>query len=415
MARELLDQDIRVLSVSNLHAALSRARAQTDELFELIKPEALYDRPIPERHRLIFYLGHLEAFDWNQICRGALSFPSFHPTFDKLFEFGIDPEPGTAAEDQPADWPRVSEVFQYRLGVRARVDEALDHAPDQIVHVAIEHRLMHAETFAYLMHELPHAKKRAVVEPTGSSGITAPNPTIRIPAGGATLGQDSGAFGWDNEFSQHRVSVGEFWISQHKISNGEYLRFVETTGAPAPHFWTRDNGRWMWRGMFGSVPLPLDWPVYVTHDEASAYAKHAGKRLPTEEQFHRAAFGSPSSGERAFPWGDGAPEASRGNFDFHRWDPVGVSATRRGDSAFGVSQLAGNGWEWTSTAFEPFDGFQPFPFYPGYSADFFDGRHFVLKGGSPRTASELLRRSFRNWFRPNYPYIYATFRLADAG
>ena len=88
-----------------------------------------------------------------------------------------------------------------------------------------------------------------------------------------------------------------------------------------------------------------------------------------------------------------------------------MNATPAGDSRWGVSQLTGNGWEWTSSVFEPFPGFEPFPFYRGYSADFFDGRHFVLKGASPRTAKRLARQSFRNWFRPRYPYVYAGFHL----
>ena len=82
-----------------------------------------------------------------------------------------------------------------------------------------------------------------------------------------------------------------------------------------------------------------------------------------------------------------------------------------GQSAFGIHDMAGNGWEWTATPFGPFPGFQALPFYPGYSANFFDGEHYVLKGGSPRTAACMLRPSFRNWFRPAYPYIYSTFRL----
>src|SRR5271165_3236974 len=81
------------------------ARTRTDQLFERLRPEALYSRPIPERHRLIFYLGHLEAFDWNQICRNTLNITSFHPEFDRLFEFGIDPPVGMAPQDQPSDWP----------------------------------------------------------------------------------------------------------------------------------------------------------------------------------------------------------------------------------------------------------------------------------------------------------------------
>jgi iron(II)-dependent oxidoreductase len=92
---------------------------------------------------------------------------------------------------------------------------------------------------------------------------------------------------------------------------------------------------------------------------------------------------------------------------------VNVDANPQGDSAFGVSQLVGNGWEWTATPFRPFPGFAPFSFYPGYSQNFFDGQHYVLKGASPRTASCFLRRSFRNWFRPNYPHVYASFRLVD--
>src|SRR5580765_8227730 len=102
----------------HLSEALAAAQARTDELFTLLEPGALYDRPIPERHRNIFYLGHLEAFDWNQICRGALGKPAFHPEFDKLFEFGIDPPAGRMPEDQPADWPSVPEIQRYNQRVR---------------------------------------------------------------------------------------------------------------------------------------------------------------------------------------------------------------------------------------------------------------------------------------------------------
>ena len=162
--------------------------------------------------------------------------------------------------------------------------------------------------------------------------------------------------------------------------------------------------------MFGEVPLPLDWPVYVSHAEAAAYARWTEKDLPTEAEWHRAALGTTAEHERPYPWGSQPPARAFGNFDFHRWDPVSVTAHPAGASAFGVMDLVGNGWEWTSTIFSPFPGFEPFPFYPGYSANFFDGRHYVLKGGSARTAACMLRRSFRNWFQPHYPYVYAKFR-----
>jgi formylglycine-generating enzyme required for sulfatase activity len=156
--------------------------------------------------------------------------------------------------------------------------------------------------------------------------------------------------------------------------------------------------------------LPLEAPVYVTHDEAAAYARWKGGRLPTEGEFHHAAFGTPSGEERAHPWGDAVPDETRGNFDFAHWDPVAVGSYPAGASAWGIHDLVGNGWEWTSTTFAGFPGFTPMPSYREYSADFFDDAHFVLKGASPVTPRELIRRSFRNWFRPNYPYVFATFR-----
>jgi formylglycine-generating enzyme required for sulfatase activity len=165
--------------------------------------------------------------------------------------------------------------------------------------------------------------------------------------------------------------------------------------------------------MFSEIPLPLNAPVYVTHAEATAYAHWAGKKLLTEEQFHRAAYETQAGSERPYPWGSAAPDKARGNFDFHHWDPVDVDANPAGDSASGVAQLVGNGWEWTATKFGPFPGFQPLPFYPGYSQNFFDEEHYVMKGGSPVTAACMLRRSFRNWFRPNYPYVYASFRVVE--
>ena len=410
----------------SLSTQLAQARADTDALFRMIRPDALYERPVPERHRIIFYLGHLETFDWNQICLNECALPSFHPEFDRLFAFGIDPEPGQLSSDTPSDWPAVEEVRQYNARVRQMVDSMLDEVPEQILCVALEHRLMHAETLAYLFHHMAQRNKVSVPSDRPLFGPPPMHAMIEIAAGRATLGQSrdiqsgrhtdgqapSRSFGWDNEFDAHEVRVPSFAISKYKVTNGQYLEFV-LAGAAPPRLWTWHDGRWFWRTMSGEVPLPLDWPVYVTWREAQAYADWAGKSLPTEPQFHRAAYGTTHSEERPYPWGNDPPDQREGNFDFRRWDPIPVTATALGDSAFGVSQLVGNGWEWTSTAFHPFHGFEPFPFYPGYSAPFFDGDHYVLKGASSRTASCFLRRSFRNWFRSSYPYVYAGFRCVE--
>ncbi|MCP5116970.1 MAG: SUMF1/EgtB/PvdO family nonheme iron enzyme, partial [bacterium] len=220
----------------------------------------------------------------------------------------------------------------------------------------------------------------------------------------------NGAFGWDNEFEQLRVEVTAFAVGKHKVTNGDYMRFVQD-GTQPPFFWSQRKGEWRLRTMFGEIRLPLDWPVWVTRHEAQAYAKAAGKSLPTEAQLDRAGYASPEVEYRPYPWGAGESSPDRGNFDFHGWDPVPVTANPRGDSAYGVSQILGNGWEWTADLFRPLPGFEQFDFYPGYSANFFDDDHYVIKGGSPRTAAKLLRRSFRNWFRQGYKYVYCGFRV----
>ena len=182
-----------------------------------------------------------------------------------------------------------------------------------------------------------------------------------------------------------------------------------------PLFWERHDTAWYWRGMFDLIPLPLAWPVYVSHAEASAYARWRGARLPTEAEFQRAAYGMPSGGSRTYPWGEAVPTPEHGALDCATWDPQPAGSHQAGRSAWGIDDLVGNGWEWTSSIFAPFPGFTAMPSYPEYSADFFDGEHFVMKGASPVTARELVRPTFRNWFRPRYPYVYATFRCARDG
>jgi formylglycine-generating enzyme required for sulfatase activity len=401
---------------TQLATELHHAREQTEDLFLVLKPPYLYERPIAERHRVVFYIGHLEAFDYLQICREGLGQKSSEPELDELFRAGIDPDSNHLPSDTPADWPSLDIIRQYVANARRAVDEALDLAPKDAVQMALEHRLMHLETLAYMWHNFDHsAKQKTSEEATPAVGPAADvtNEWCTVSEGRALLGKPrDGSFGWDNEYDEHRLPVAEFRIQKFKISNGDYLKFVQA-GAALPHFWAEHGGKLYLRGMFEEIPLPLDWPVYVTQQEAAAYAAWIGKTLPTEAQFHRAAFETPADETRLYPWGDAAPNFALGNFDFKRWDPESVYASPENESAWGIRQLTGNGWEWTQTLFRPFDGFVPSPSYPGYSANFFDNDHYVIKGGSPRTAARLLRRSFRNWFRADYPYVYATFRCVE--
>ena len=414
----------------NAYTMLSDARKETDKLFALVRPDWLYERPIAERHRLVFYLGHLEAFDWNLLRPHMRNGEAFRASFDRLFAFGIDPVDGGLPSDSPSDWPSVAEIRGYNQRVRQRLDDA-EH-DTLLLHMAVEHRLMHAETLAYMLHQLPLEGKDP--EPQAPLPLSEPirREMIGIPAGCATLGLPrNAAFGWDNEFDAHPVEVPAFAIDRYKVTNRDYLEFVEDGGYRDPSLWTVEgwqwkaernithpafwrlaSGKWRWRTMFDEIPLPLDWPVYVSHAEASAYAKRAGFRLPTESEWHRAAYGTPEGSERQFPWGAEPPAAEHGYYGFARWDPAPVNAFPAGRSAFAVIGLLATGWEWTATPFAPFRGFQAHPSYAGYSADFFDGMHYVLKGGSTRTAASMLRRSFRNWFQPHYQYVYAGFRCA---
>jgi iron(II)-dependent oxidoreductase len=446
------------------------ARRRSDALFRFLRAGSFYERPIPERHRIIFYVGHLEAFDWNLLNGNIFGLNRVHPDLDRLFAFGIDPVGGGLPTDLPSAWPSVDAVRDYVSKVRSLLDANLENPtldPDfqtrdafslrTLLNVAVEHRLMHVETLAYMFHQLPlDMKVRKMARQPNARQLAGPpivQRMVAVPAGVATLGLARGTeeFGWDNEYEAHRVDVPAFEIDRYKVTNRQYLEFMAAGGYETRALWNDDDWNWktaqgishplFWKTEgdrpsgrtrlravlcrtmfdeipFDEVPAALDWPVYVSQAEAAAYARWAGKSLPTEAEWQRAAYGAVDGETRTYPWGSGVPNAKfddkfndeLGNFDFHRCDPVPVDAFPKGQSAFGVYGMLGNGWEWTSTAFAPFPGFEPFAFYRGYSADFFDGKHFVMKGGSALTAACMLRPTFRNWFQAHYQYVYAGFR-----
>jgi formylglycine-generating enzyme required for sulfatase activity len=385
----------------------ARNRARSRALFEMLPEETYYERPIDLRHPIVFYDGHLPGFSFNTLVKKALGGPSIDARLESLFARGIDPHesPGLGAPQSlphrsgAETWPDRTTVRGFVAEADARVVETLKnrdvgHEP---VFTILEHEAMHQETLLYMWHRLPFDQKK---RPAGYSpvvdGRVPAQEWVDVPAGRATLGVDEGTlpFAWDNEMPAYEVDVAPFSIQKHDVTNAGFLEFVES-GAPAPLFWENVDGRWFWRGMFELIPLPLSWPVYVSQAEASAYAKWRGWRLPTEAEYQRAAVGA-------------RPVVC----DFSSWDPEPAGSHPEGASRYGVEDLVGNGWEWTSTPFAPFPGFRSSVSYPEYSADFFDGEHFVMKGASPATARELIRPSFRNWFRPRYPYVYATFRCA---
>jgi ergothioneine biosynthesis protein EgtB len=305
----------------------------------------------------------------------------------------------------------------------------------RIFQIAIEHELMHHETLLYMVQQLDMAEKLrpADLPAFRLDGAAKPGAQVRVPAGRVILGAnlDRAAFGWDNEFPELAIEVADFEIDRTPVRNAEWLEFTRAggyrrpelwpadgwawrcrTGHDQPAFWVKDGDAWRYRTLFDELPLEsvADWPVYVSWSEARAFAAWKGRALPTEAEFHRAAYGTPEEA-RPYPWGNREPSPEHGSFGWRDWAPTPVGSHPAGASHWGALELVGNGWEWTESVFAPFPGFKAYArTYPGYSADFFDGQHYVMLGGSWATDVALLRSSFRNWFQPNYPYVFAKFR-----
>jgi gamma-glutamyl hercynylcysteine S-oxide synthase len=425
-----------------------RNRDRSRALFDMLPEDVYYSRPIDLRHPIVFYDGHLPGFSFNTLVKKALGQPGIDARLEALFARGIDPHESRADGGQRSEWPSRQTVRAFVEEADARVIDALEHEElvrpgdplldrADAVFTILEHEAMHQETLLYMWHRLPFEQKRrpASYSPT----VDGPAPSdewIEIPPGRVMLGVDRASvpFAWDNECPTCTAEVPAFAIERQNVTNGRFMEFVEAGGYRDPRWWSGDDwgwvqtervehplfwertsgmpgmpGRWFWRGMFELMPLPMSWPVYVSHAEAAAFARWQEARLPTEAEYQRAAFGDAT---HLHPWGDAEPSDAHGVFDFSSWDPQPAGSHPSGASASGVEDLVGNGWEWTSSTFAPFPGFRAAASYPEYSADFFDGEHYVMKGASPATARELLRPTFRNWFRPRYPYVYATFRCA---
>jgi iron(II)-dependent oxidoreductase len=236
----------------------------------------------------------------------------------------------------------------------------------------------------------------------------------------------------DNERPVHEVDVPAFWIDAAPVTNAAHRGFVEDGGYDeprwwtsegwawrteaaliAPQFWRRDGAAWT-RLRFGHVePLPPEEPVqHVCWYEADAYARWAGRRLPTEAEWEKAAVFDPDTGaSRRWPWGDASPTEDRANLGQRHLGPAPVGAYPGGVSAVGCHQMVGDVWEWTASDFLPYPGFEWFP-YAEYSDVFYGTEYKVLRGSSWATDPGVGRTTFRNWDLPIRRQIFAGFRTA---
>ncbi|MEM6927595.1 MAG: SUMF1/EgtB/PvdO family nonheme iron enzyme, partial [Myxococcota bacterium] len=378
----------------------------SDRIFDLVDRSAWTEKGIVLRHPLVFYVGHLPAFAHNQ-WRWTHDQPALNEAFGDLFARGIDPEDETAAAAlAPTTWPPLDEVLGYRDEVRdfLRKQGMGEGAEAQtLTGLILEHELMHHETLLYLVAQLDPA---VLTAPEGwdapEAGAGRDAEPISIDAGPVTLGARPGSlpFGWDNEFPNESVEVPAFTIDDVPVTverfaafvdDGGYdqsdlwdeadLRWLRRTGRAHPQFWRRTDEGWQVRSLFRWNPRDAvkGWPVHVSYAEALAYARWLGRRLPTEGELHRAAFTTPEGGHRPYAWGGDPVGPDHGSLAHQRRARRPVGRTPAAASAWGVHDLVGNSWEWTSTPFLPRAGFEAIhPTYPGYSADFFDGEHQVV-------------------------------------
>lgn len=430
-------------NLQELQLELREVWSRSDAIFDLLHDDAWSHQPIPLRHPFCFYLGHLPAFAYNQIGVGVLGRPAHNASFDQLFEFGIDPL--QTHESITEQWPDLGEIAQYRDEIRKLMPELVDELSERsdeldplirsgrILHLVIEHELMHHETLLYMIAALPHDLKRCPVDYRRQVTQQTPDrATTYVPAGCVTLGADLGAadFLWDNETPARTVKVDGFVIDRFPVSNLDYASFVDAGGYQQRRYWDDEGWQWIcsnnmtqpwsWRGkgeqrtvrgLFEDVPFAeaRGWPASVSHVEASAFGRFSGGRLPAEAEIRRAAL-TDETGMRAFPWGSDTPCAARTTVG--GWSARPIGSTPAGSSGWDVEELYGNGWEWTSSVWADFPGFRrTIRTYPGYSADFFDGHHRAMFGASWATPKRLLRPTFRNWFQRRYPYVFSKFRL----
>jgi iron(II)-dependent oxidoreductase len=431
-----MTQDLR-LAVA---AELERARARTALLTDAVDDAELVRQHSPLMSPLVWDLAHVGNQEELWLVRDVGGREPVRRDIDELYDAFKHPR-----GDRPA-LPLLGPAE-----ARAYVGQVRDKALDVLDRVRLdEGRPLLADGFAFGMivqHEQQHDETMLATHQlrAGAPVLTAdPPPQSRVPVSGEVLvpggpfamGTDTEAWALDNERPAHTVEVPAFFIDAAPVTNSQYAEFIaaggyddprwwsergwahrQAAGLTAPLHWQRDGDGWAATTFGRTAPIVPDEPVvHVCFFEAQAYAAWAGRRLPTEAEWEKAARFDPATGRsRRFPWGDEAPEPRHANLGQRHLSPAPVGAYPEGASPLGVHQLIGDVWEWTSSGFHPYPGFAVFP-YEEYSQVFFGGDYQVLRGGSFGTDRAACRGTFRNWDHPIRRQIFSGFRCArDAG
>jgi iron(II)-dependent oxidoreductase len=423
-------------------ALLGRARARSTALTDVVDESDLVAQHSPLMSPLVWDLAHIGSQEELWLVRDVGGREPLRPEIDGLYDAFRHSR--ASRVELPLLTP--GEAREYVAQVRDKALDALGSSPLRgrrlVEHgfafgMIVQHEQQHDETML-ATHQLRVGAP--VLHAPAPPGALAPPAVAEalVPAGPFTMGTDTEPWALDNERPAHSVDLPAYWIDTAPVTNGQYLEFVEAggyddprwwsergwahrveAGLQAPLHWQRDGGgsttggTW-WRRWFGVLePVPAAEPVcHVCFFEAEAYAAWAGKRLPTEAEWEKAARFDPASGRsRRYPWGDDEPTEAHANLGQRHLRPAPVGAYPRGASPSGVHQLIGDVWEWTSSGWHPYPGFTVFP-YPEYSQVFFGGDYRVLRGGAFGTDPSAVRATFRNWDHPIRRQIFAGFRCA---
>jgi ergothioneine biosynthesis protein EgtB len=436
-------------SIADLY---SQVRART---LEIVAPLEIEDYVVQTAEFMSpprWHLGHTSWFFETVLQKYQAGYQNYSDEF--LFFFNSYYEGFGARIERPKrgtrSRPTVKETLRYRAHIDEQMSRFIEHLSErdyadtilQIVRLGLEHEMQHQELLVYDIKHLLCDQFAAPIAPAPRS-IETVSGMAEVEGGLFELGYRTAHgservipnydFAFDNEKPQHKVFLQDFLIDRAPVSNGDYVEFINAKGYQdfrwwhsagwekvtqdhwrAPLYWEQRDGEWMMRDFAGlhQVSDKLNEPVsHVSFLEASAYAKWAGKRLPTEAEWEKAACGSPESNStHSFPWGDEGPNESRGNlFENGLWGVAPIGAFPQGQSVYGCQQMIGDVWEWTTSDYTPYPGFKSD--FDQYNDKWFVGQK-VLRGGSFATPRVHIRSTYRNFFYPHERWMVGGFRCA---
>ncbi len=417
---------------------LTEARERTLLLISVLSDEDLHQQHDPLMSPIIWDVGHIAHFEelWlTQNLDGPIEFSEM-PGIYNPFEH-------PRATRASLVLPTLAEMTKRLREIRGRVIDRLDSVEfDQenpllrdgyVYNMVLQHEYQHNETILQTF-QLKRGDPYRAPRHVSFAARALPWPEMVSFGGGkVSIGTYDRSAAYDNERPEHVIDLPPFLIDRFPVANAQYLEFIKEngyerkefwsdwgqrwlaeTGAAAPKYWSRAGEGWITRTMDVTRPLDLTRPVcHICFYEAEAFAAWAGKRLPSEFEWEVAASWNPST-KRAqnFPWGDSPADAQSANIDQLAFDTAPLGTYDRNVSPLGCYGMIGDVWEWTSSDFYGYPGFQSFP-YKEYSEGFFGPEYKVLRGGSWATRPGAIRSTFRNWDYPIRRQIFSGFRCAQ--